>query len=129
MSELWYRENRYPDQIDPTTFRNNPIPMETFWGYYIMLDYQFHQQWLIGYRYDFFNVPNLRDKDGKFARNAVEGNTIQLTYKPSEFSFIRTSVERRYTADFSSDLDPEFIDYRYYVQATFILGAHPAHKY
>lgn len=129
MSELWYRENRYPDELDPTTFRNNPIPMETFWGYYIMLDYQFLQQWLIGYRYDFFNVPNLRDKNGEFARNAVEGNTIQLTYKPSEFSFIRASVERRYTADFSSDFDPEFVDYRYYLQATFILGAHPAHKY
>jgi hypothetical protein len=130
MSELWYRENRYPDKLDPISFVKSPIPMETFWGYYVFLDYQFHQQWSIGYRYDFFNVPNLRDKNGSIARNAVEGNTVQLTYKPSEFSYIRASTERRYTADFSSETgNPEFVDWRYYIQATFILGSHPAHKY
>ncbi|WCL48358.1 hypothetical protein [Leptospira sp. GIMC2001] len=129
MSELWYRENRFPKTTNPDLLIKEAVPMDTQWGYYIFLDYQFAQQWLIGYRYDFFNVPNLRDSQGNFARNAVEANTIQVTYRPSEFSFIRISTERRYTADFSRNDNEEFVDYRYYVQATFLLGSHPAHQY
>lgn len=129
MSELWYRENRFEKIQNPDTFLNEKVPMETLWGYYIFAEYQFHQLWLIGYRYDFFNVPNLRNSYGEFARNAVEANTLQITFRPSEFSFIRLSGERRYTADFSKNTDQEFIDYRYYLQVTFILGSHPAHKY
>lgn len=129
MSEIWYRENRFADSLDTVTFQKTPVPMDTQWGYYIFADYQFHQQWHAGYRYDFFNIPNLRDSQGQFARNAVEGNTLQVMYKPSEFSYLRASVERRYTANFSTDNTPEFIDWRYYVQTTFIMGSHPAHQY
>lgn len=129
MSEIWYRENRFEDIQNPDTFLKEKVPMDTLWGYYIFAEYQFHQLWLIGYRYDFFNVPNLRNNGGYYARNAVEANTLQITFRPSEFSFIRLSGERRYTADFSKNTDQEFVDYRYYLQVTFILGSHPAHKY
>lgn len=129
MSELWYRENRFPDVRNMDTFQEEPVPMDTQWGYYIFAEYQFHQLWLVGYRYDFFNVPNLRDARGNFARNAVEANTFQITFRPSEFSYIRGSVERRYTADFSKSDGTEFVDYRYYIQVTYLLGSHPAHQY
>lgn len=129
MSELWYRENRFEETVNPDTFLIDKPPMDTQWGYYIFMEWQFHQLWLLGYRYDFFNVPNLRDSRGNFARNAVEANTFQITLKPSEFSFIRASVERRYTADFSKRQGSEFVDYRYYIQVVYILGAHPAHQY
>jgi hypothetical protein len=129
MSELWYRENRFPDVRNPDTFENEPVPMDTQWGYYIFVEYQFHQLWLVGYRYDFFNVPNLRNSRGDYARNALEANTFQITFRPSEFSFIRASAERRYNADFSSSSEPEFIDYRYYIQVTYLMGSHPAHQY
>jgi hypothetical protein len=129
MSELWYRENRFDSVRNPETFLEDKIPMDTQWGYYIFVEYQLHQLWFLGYRYDFFNVPNLRDSRGNFARNAVEANTLQVTFRPSEFSYIRGSVERRYTGDFSKNDNTEFVDYRYYVQVTYILGSHPAHQY
>jgi len=129
MSELWYRENRFEDFRNPDTFQTESVPMDTQWGYYLFLEYQFHQLWVLGYRYDFFNVPNLRNSRGDYARNGVEANTFQITLRPSEFSYIRASIERRYTVDFSKKDAVEFVDYRYYIQATYILGSHPAHQY
>jgi hypothetical protein len=149
MSEFWLRETEYPYSL--TT--NNKPDSEHFFGYYIFGDYLFHQQWSAGFRYDYFTVKNLKDKNGFKADNAIISYTPQITFKPSEYSFIRGSFERRLTQDFTiegSTLDfrpadiqfqdyvqnigkeksqPITISYQFYIQCTFILGSHPAHVY
>lgn len=151
--ELWYRETRFPQVMDTVTFQNKKTPMETQVGYYIFADYQFHQQWSLGFRFDYYKIPNLRDKFGYLAENAEMAYTPQVTYRPSEFSFIRLSVERKYTKDFTIDSGfltvksneewvkefsenpkmemskQQMVTYQIYLQCTFILGAHPAHTY
>ncbi len=129
MFEAWYRETRTEETMNFTTFQRVKTPMDTRVGWYLFLDYQFHQLWSIGYRYDFYKIPNLRDKNGYMATNGTEANTLQLTLKPSEFSYIRAAVERRFSKDYSVESNQETKEYRYYLQATFILGSHPAHQY
>lgn len=129
MTEVWYRETRTDDELDLTTFQTVKTPMDTKVGFYIFAEYQFHQLWAVGYRYDFFKDPNLRDKNGYLAPNGIDANTLQITLRPSEFSYIRASVERRFTKDYTQESNQEVKEYRYYLQATFILGTHPAHQY
>ena len=57
-----------------------------------------------------FSVTSLRDKYGYKAPNAEIAYTPQITYKPSEFSYIRASFERRFTKDFT--IETSKIDFR-----------------
>ncbi|MBE7410919.1 MAG: hypothetical protein L6Q54_04390 [Leptospiraceae bacterium] len=153
MGEVWYRETRYPDGFDLLTFQRTKTPMETQVGYYIFADYQFHEQWSLGFRFDYFTIPNLRNKQGFLAENSEMAYTPQVTFKPSEFSFIRLSFERRYSKDLtigssaysvksneewikeytenpnSQTSKPQMVTYQVYLQCTFILGSHPPHAY
>lgn len=97
MAELWLRETEFP--YEP--LKNNKPEMDRQYGYYAFADYQYHQQWHLGFRYDYFSITSLRDKYGYRASNAEIAYTPQITYKPSEFSYIRASLERRYTKDFT----------------------------
>ncbi|MBP7281518.1 MAG: hypothetical protein KBA66_08085 [Leptospiraceae bacterium] len=149
MAEVWLRETEFPYE----RLKNNKPETDRQIGYYAFADYQFDQQWFVGFRYDYFSVTSLRDKYGYRARNAEIAYTPQITYKPSEFSYIRASLERRYTKDFtidSSKIDfrpledqlkdysengrvdkasPTVVSYQFYIQCVFILGSHPPHVY
>ncbi len=149
MAEVWLRETEFPYE----RLKNNKPEMDRQFGYYAFADYQFHQQWYVGFRYDYFSVTSLRDKYGYKASNAEIAYTPQITYKPSEFSYIRASFERRYTKDFtieSTKIDfrpiedqlrdlyenqgqnktsPTVVNYQFYIQCVFILGSHPPHVY
>ena len=149
MAEFWLRETEFPFE----KLKNNKPEMDRQYGYYAFADYQYHQQWHVGFRYDYFSVTSLRDKYGYKAPNSEIAYTPQITFKPSEFSYIRASFERRYTKDFtieSNKIDfrpiedqlkdfyenqganktsPTVVSYQFYIQCTFILGAHPPHVY
>lgn len=149
MAEFWLRETKYPYSL---TLNKTP-DSEHYFGYYVFADYLFHQQWSLGFRYDYFTNKNLKDKNGYVVENYLSAYTPQLTFKPSEFSYIRASIERRFTLDMTIennrlDIRPaeiqfnEYIQnidkekskqitesYQFYLQCTFILGSHPPHQY
>lgn len=129
MSEGWYQQEIFPEQLDPSTFRSSKAPSRDQWGYYFFMDYKFHQLWSLGYRYDYFTDKSLVDKNGKLADNAIEAHSTQITFHSSEFGRIRGSVERRYIQDYSKTEFQEQREWRFYVQAVAILGSHPAHSY
>lgn len=160
MSEIWYRETR--DEKNHS-FDLPPDPVSTQVGAYTFFEYQFHEQWLAGLRFDYFHSPTLmaeagyehqspivvknleeenKDLDrlvpdgmgdlwivydgwtsGYTVKNATYEGALMLTYKPSEFNFFRTTLTERYEQlyrDWDTILS---------LQATFIIGLHPAHRY
>ncbi|WP_409996912.1 hypothetical protein [Leptospira sp. 85282-16] len=129
MTEGWYQQEIFPELMDPTTFQKSKAPSRDQWGYYMFVDYKFHQLWSVGYRYDYFTDKSLLDKNGKHADNAIESHSTQITFHSSEFGRIRGSIERRYIQDFSKTEFQEQREWRFYVQAVAILGSHPAHSY
>jgi hypothetical protein len=149
MTEFWLRETEYPYKL----VENNKSPSQHLFGYYIFAEYLFHQQWSAGFRFDYFTDKNLKDKDGYKANNYISSYTPQITFKPSEYSYIRTSIERTYSQDLSiptnrfdfrplevqfqdfvnnigqEKTEPIKVSYQFYIQCVFILGSHPAHVY
>ena len=129
MTEYWLSVEKFATMIDYQKFTSSTAPDAKQWGYYAFLDYKFHQLWSIGYRYDFFTDKNSKNEQGLGALNFIEANSIQLTFKTSEFAYFRGSLERRYIRDESKSENTDVIDQRVYVQTVFILGSHPAHAY
>lgn len=155
MAEAWYNKEVFPEneiQYHPESKTISPEPNyypypgkpanQIQWGQYIFLNYKFHQLWSAGFRYDFFTDYSLKNQAGYMATNAIEAQSFQISFIPSEFSFIRATVERRFTMDYSGEtpenkalqgliITPDFekVEYRFFVQAVFILGSHPAHQY
>jgi hypothetical protein len=147
-TEIWYREskerpkdrwqyffdNNYnlKTRIEDYNYVFDPPKkievLETKAGLYHFIEYQIAQQWFIGYRYDYFFIPT-KQKTNEFTfqkeyqKNGLEENSLILTYKPSEFSYFRGQVSS--TIDFETGLRT----WQYYLQAVFIIGMHPAHKY
>jgi len=147
-TEVWYRETKerptnrlsyffdensnlkttleeYNYQFDPP---KKIEVVETKAGYYSFLQYQISEQWFIGYRYDYFTTPtfkkiNLFTLIPEYRKNGFVQDNVILTYKPSEFSYFRGQVST------TMDLETNKRTWQYYIQAVFILGAHPAHKY
>lgn len=120
-SEVWYRETREKNRrrFDPPA-----APVETRVGGYVFAEYRFHSEWGVGYRYDYFTNPNYRDENGKLGtKNGIEQNSIMVTYYPSEFSYFRATGERETIIEAGEN------NYQFYLQADFIVGRHPPHKY
>lgn len=95
-------------------------------GSYVYPQYGFSPQWMLGVRYDYLTVLSLQDVTGKKVDNAETAVVPTVTYKPSEFSTFRfgwTASER--TQKGMADVKQQYAE----VQATFILGAHPAHDF
>ncbi len=129
MGEYWYNKEIFPENINYQNQTYSKPPNQIAWGHYLFLDYKFHQLWSVGYRYDYFTDESLKTASGFEAANAIEANSLQVTFHSSEFGLIRGSLERRFIKDESNSSDPERVDQRMYIQAMAILGSHPAHTY
>ena len=120
VSEVWYRETR---QTRKDIFEDPAPPVENRLGAYTFIEYQFHEEWSVGIRFDGFTDPNKRGELGYTYANGTASESIMLTFKPSEFSYFRITGER------STVIETGERSYQGYFQADFILGKHPAHTY
>jgi hypothetical protein len=102
-SELIWSRRGQPDGVQPA------------FGYYVSGDYQFARRWFAGLRYD-----RSDRRDNALLRDT--GQSVTLTYWPSEFSQIRGQYRRtRYVEATPAN---EFL-----FQFQFSIGAHGAHPF
>ena len=95
--------------------REQPLSIENAFGYYVAGDYQFARRWFAGTRYD-------RSERADEAALRDTGQSLLLTYWPSEFSQVRGQYRRTKYA--TGDLANEFL-----FQFQFSIGAHGAHQF
>lgn len=109
-SEYWYRQKKRvslsQDQIDH--------------GFYTYLQYSYFR-WDFGIRYDFYTSDPVTFDVQNYA-----GQALWVTFRPSEFSYFRSTVERH---DYDNYNSRDSANYTFWLQADFILGFHPAHEY
>jgi hypothetical protein len=95
--------------------REQPDGTQHAFGYYVSGDYQLARRWFAGARYD-------RSDRAQNAALTDSGQSLLLTYWPSEFSQIRGQYRRtKYAA---ADTANEFL-----FQFQFSIGAHGAHPF
>jgi hypothetical protein len=95
--------------------REQPLSNANAFGYYLSGDYQLGRRWFAGARYD-------RSEHADEATLRDTGQSLLLTYWPSEFSQVRGQYRRtKYATD---DLANEFL-----FQFQFSIGAHGAHPF
>lgn len=111
-TEYWYRYEVRPDAVQDNKKH----------GLYSYVQYQFHQYWFAGARFDYFAELEVESAEGNTITRENYAQSVWLTFRPSEFSYFRLTFERR--DEFGMD-----VRYAGYVQADFILGYHPAHRY
>ncbi len=111
-TEYWYRY-----EVRPDAEQHNKKH-----GLYSYLQYQFHQNWLVGSRFDYFAELDVPAATGEMLTRESFAESLWVTFRPSEFSYFRLTFERR-------DVFGTDENYAVYVQADFILGYHPAHRY
>ena len=111
-NELWYRKEEF-ELGDP----------QKKYGAYSSFLFSLTKVWDIGFRYDVFVVTDSFDpKEDKEVDKASLGQNIWATYKPSEFSYFRLGVEKQ-------DKYAQNPSYLLTIQADFIIGEHPPHRY
>jgi hypothetical protein len=95
--------------------RDQPDGVQKSFGFYISGDYQFARRWTAGARYD-------RSDRADAAALSDRGQSLLLTFKPSEFSLVRGQYRRtRYAV---AETANEFL-----FQFLFAIGAHGAHPF
>lgn len=95
--------------------REQPDGTQHAFGYYVSGDYQLARRWFAGARYD-------RSDRAQNAALTDSGQSLLLTYWPSEFSQVRGQYRRtKYAA---ADTANEFL-----FQFQFSIGAHGAHPF
>jgi hypothetical protein len=95
-------------------------------GLYIYPQYAFTPSVSFGTRFDYYTNLTLKDAAGVAVANANYGVVPTVTYKASEFSTLRLA----YNFDFSKQASQDNkINQKLEVQATFMMGAHPAHDF
>ena len=87
-------------------------------GGYSSLEYQFSRRWSIFGRYDFTQFPD----DSSLHENSYSAG---LTFRQSEFMFWRLQFEHTEGKNFAGDVDRNEL----FLQADFLIGQHPAHRY
>jgi len=95
--------------------REQPFSTERAFGYYLSGDYQFARRWFAGARID-------QSEHADDAAMRDRGQSLLLTYWPSEFSQVRGQYRR--TKYGTGDLANEFL-----FQFQFSIGAHGAHQF
>jgi hypothetical protein len=88
------------------------------YGYYVWTDVQPWRQWLFGLRYDWTEYPSQSGHEW-----ALEPYVVWM---PSEF--LRFRLGYKYTNRSEFGAGPDTLN-ELFLQATFILGAHPAHPF
>ncbi len=95
--------------------RGQPGGVQSAFGYYLSGDYQFARRWFTGFRYD-------RSKRADDATLIDKGQSVTLTYWPSEFSQVRGQYRRtQYAVGATAN---ELL-----MQFQFSIGAHGAHPF
>jgi len=95
--------------------REQPDGLQRALGYYVSGDYQFARRWVAGVRYD-------RSDRADAAALTDTGQSVMLTFVPSEFSLIRGQYRRTlYAQDVTAN---EFL-----FQFLFSIRAHGAHPF
>lgn len=127
-NERWLSETLASGQ--PATPADVPVQAEDTKkaGTYTYLEWQPIERWSLGARYDFFYTPSMTTTNTLTGeqvrkRNGIEGGSLVVTWRPSEFSFFRGQ------ASAADDLETGRRTWEYDLQATFIIGKHPAHVY
>jgi hypothetical protein len=87
-------------------------------GWYSSLEYQFARRWSVFGRYDYTQYPD----SSSLHENSFSAG---LTFRQSEFMFWRLQFEHTTGRNYAGDVDRNQI----LLQADFLLGLHPAHKY
>lgn len=100
--------------------------LETTLGGYIFPQYGFTSQWYFGVRGDFFTVLDLKQATGGRVSNGTYAAVPTLTWKPSEFAALRMAYTFEYDKPGAA---PKEIKHGFEFQATFNIGAHPAHDF
>lgn len=114
-SETWFR-------LQP----KNDSSQEEVLGGYLYPQYGIDENWSFGVRGEYYSVLSYQDVLGRPISNAVLGLVPTLAFKPSEFSTLRLAYTHEWNAeDGRSTQQNQAVE----LQATFILGAHPAHDF
>lgn len=114
-TEIWVQE-----------VRSATSPVETKVGAYLFPQYGFNDQWSLGVRGDYFTVTTLENVAGEKIPNLDYGFVPTLSFKPSEFSTFRLAFTQSFnmnnnqTTNTSAGIE---------LQATFVIGSHPAHSF
>lgn len=110
-SEIWYKNKETEN-----------APTNSQMGFYSFFNFTFFQNYSIGYRFDWF-----RDKlrTLKLTRN-YNGHSLWFIWRPSEFSSYRINYELKNYFEYKN---LNGYNQAVYVQAVFMLGFHPPHKY
>jgi hypothetical protein len=95
--------------------RDQPGGLQNSMGYFASGDYQFGRRWFIGGRYD-------RSGHADSSETVDTGQSVVLTYWPSEFSQVRSQYRRTKYAVGSTANELLF-------QLQFSIGAHGAHPF
>ena len=114
-SEIWYRARTVAGADAEKTL-----------GMYFYPQCALSPQLSLGVRLDFYSVLNLKDAVGENVTNIDYGLVPTLTYKASEFSTIRVSYDYLGSYRSGRQVGAQKI---FEIQATFILGTHPAHDF
>lgn len=113
-SEVWLRETK-PLRSDK----------EKALGAYAFVQTALSPEIYCGVLFDYYELLDLKDLLGRDLENNTMRYVPTLTYKPSEFSTFRMA----YNWGIKQENDQKAIDSSIQLQASFILGAHPAHEF
>ena len=95
-------------------------------GAYVFPQVQFSKSLLAGVRLDYFTVLSLEDASGEKLKNSEQAIVPTITYKSSEFATFKLAYHHAVSSQEGQD---DQTDRSVELQATFILGAHPAHDF
>lgn len=95
-------------------------------GAYLFPQYALSSQIQVGVLLDYFTVLTLKDIAGGKIANSENRLVPSITYKPSEFSSLRLAYDWSLA---KQDGQPDKKKQAIQTQATFMIGAHPAHDF
>lgn len=115
-TEIWLRHLRSASNL-----------LQKDLGGYFYPQYGFSENWALGIRFDMFNeLTRTSAVTGQREKNINYGIIPTLSYTSSEFAKFRLAYGYHGERELS---ETQFTDHVIELQATFILGAHPAHEF
>jgi hypothetical protein len=114
-SEAWQRTLKFRDQDEERSL-----------GAYILPQYAFNSSVQFGVLFDYFTIATLKNISGSKIANSENRIVPTLTYKSSEFSSLRLAYDWSIARQ---DNQPDRKNQTIQTQATFMIGAHPAHDF